>query len=518
MLVALLVLARRELRGHPVLAVAPRIERGHVDLGLALDHHLREIVADAARGGDSERQALDEPHVAQPRRRADQRVAVGRVADRPVEVVLEPRALRGRNAVDHRHVLGFDPLEVEREQIRAEAVGHAVLEARGRAALVGPQDPAAALLAHVPLGVGVAQDRMLAIAVLAEGDQLGIRLGDDVLVLDRHRGQPHAEQPGGALDVVAGGGDDMLRRDRDPLLARDQVSAPLDHRGQPDLPVVALPFVGIGLPSALDRHAALPRALGHRHGDVGGVYVAVGRVVDRPDEVVGAHQRPALLDLRGRQPLVGHAAGLRRGGVEHVLVHALARLRHAQVPDHRKPGVQPGLLLERLVEVDGVFVDVRRGVGHVEQRKQPGGVPGGSGGQLVALNERHPFPARAGEMVGDGGARGAAADHKGLGFTLHGCVSLIASFAALSQIPPVAVQPIRPIGGQNRHGRGLMPGPARESPAPARAWPPGGHAPRRSPRRARPARRSRARGCRGRAGRCPRGRCAHGRPPRRTIR
>jgi hypothetical protein len=107
--------------------------RGHVDLGLALDHHLREVVAGAAGGGDAEGKALGQPHVAQARRGADQRVAVGRVADRAVVVVLQPHRLRGRDAVDHRHVFLLDPLEVEREEVGAEALGHVVEEARGRA-------------------------------------------------------------------------------------------------------------------------------------------------------------------------------------------------------------------------------------------------------------------------------------------------------------------------------------------------------------------------------------------------
>ena len=88
--------------------------------------------------------------------------------------------------MDDGHVLGLDPLEVEREEVGAEAVGHAVLEAGRGALLVGAEDPAAALLADVPLGVGVAQHRVLGVG-LAPLDQRRVGLGDDVLVLDRDR-------------------------------------------------------------------------------------------------------------------------------------------------------------------------------------------------------------------------------------------------------------------------------------------------------------------------------------------
>src|SRR3990167_4793567 len=60
---------------------------------------------------------------------ADQRVAIGRVADRAVEIVLQANHFRRRQAVDHRHVFGFDPLKVQREQVGAEAVGDVVFEA-----------------------------------------------------------------------------------------------------------------------------------------------------------------------------------------------------------------------------------------------------------------------------------------------------------------------------------------------------------------------------------------------------
>ena len=66
-------------------------------------------------------------------------------------------------------------------------------------------------------------------------------------------------------------------------------------------------------------------------------------------------------------------------------------------------------------------MDVGCRIGHVEQRQQACCVPGGTGGQLVPLDQHHIIPARFGQVIGDRGADGAATNDKclNLGFHLH---------------------------------------------------------------------------------------------------
>ena len=211
--------------------------------------------------------------------------------------------------------------------------------------------------------------------ILAVFDQHRVGFGDDELMFHRNGRALDPQQTGGALGVVAGGGDDMFGMNNNGFVRRHKVPALFDHLGAGHFPMVAGPLVPICLPAPFNHRPMLPRAFGHRHGHIGGVDIAVGRVKNRALKVFGADQRPAVLDLRGRHPFKRHIAGFRRGRIDHVFIHPRLGLGHAQVANHGKASVQPGLGLERFIKIDRVFVDMGRGKRHVEQRQQPGGVP-----------------------------------------------------------------------------------------------------------------------------------------------
>ena len=95
----------------------------------------------------------------------------------------------------------------------------------------------------------------------------------------------------------------------------------------------------------------LTRALGHRLRHVGGVNVAILRVIQRAHQIIGAHQGPAFLDLRRAQEFVINARGFGDGRIQHVFIHAFLPLRHAQVANHGEACVQAGFRLEPFVEI-----------------------------------------------------------------------------------------------------------------------------------------------------------------------
>ena len=260
---------------------------------------------------------------------------------------------------------------------------------------------------------------MLWVASFAPFDQLWVFVHDDEGVLDRDRRHLDAKHFGGALRVVTRSGHDMLGGDDDLLVRRDQVAALFDHLGAGDFPSRPVPVERIRLPFALDHHAALTGTFGHRLSDISGVNVAIFGVVDRAFQVVCLDQRPTLADLLWREPFVFHAASLGSGGIEHIFVHTLLRLRHAQVANHGEACVQAGFFFQCLVEIDRILVNMGGRIAHVEKRQQTSGVPGRARGQLVTFQQHHVFPARFREVVGNRGSDGATADDKRFDIGFH---------------------------------------------------------------------------------------------------
>ena len=336
--IAFLVFLRRIFRRHPG-AIAFGIKARHVNLGLALDHHLRQIITCPPSGRDAKGKALGQPHIRQPRRRPHQRVAIGRVTDRPVIIVLEPDRLGRRNPVDHGHIFLFDPLQIERKEVGPKAFGHRIFKPRRRPLLIRPQDPAPPFLAHIPFGIGIAQNRMLGVR-LAPVHQGRVRLGHDILMLDRNGRDLDPKHLSRPLCMIARGRHHMFGMDHHLLARGDQVAPLLDHLRAGHIPMVARPVIAVHLPFAFNRNAQLPRTLGHGLRDIGWIDVAIGGVINRPLKIFGPHQRPTLFDLVGCQPLIGDADRFGGRGIKHVFIHARLRLGHAQIAHNVKARIE----------------------------------------------------------------------------------------------------------------------------------------------------------------------------------
>ena len=126
----------------------------------------------------------------------------------------------------------------------------------------------------------------------------------------------------------------------------------------------------------------------------------------------------------GVSTLTRDADRARDAGVIHVLVPAVPGAGEADVGDLAEADVLAGLGLERLVEGDRVFVDLADRVGEVEERQEPGGMPGRARGQLLPLDEHDIRPALLGEMIERRDADHAAADHHHAGVGSHAAAPL----------------------------------------------------------------------------------------------
>ena len=101
------------------LAVAPRIEFRHVDLGIAMEHPLREILAASAALSDAERASAAHPVVLEPRCGAEERRAIRRVGDGAVDHAANAHLAEYRHALDGALEPRGDAVQIVREQLVA---------------------------------------------------------------------------------------------------------------------------------------------------------------------------------------------------------------------------------------------------------------------------------------------------------------------------------------------------------------------------------------------------------------
>ncbi len=290
-----------------------------------------------------------------------------------------------------------DPVEILLEELVFGILRRTVDVAAGRAGLVGPEDEAAVLLAHVPGRIRLAQHAHLGQAEALALEHRRMRLGHDVLVLDRDDRDVEPDHGAGAAREIAGRRDDVLAQD----VATVGLDEPLAGRRALD---------GRHARLAVDLGAAAARAFREGLRQIRRLDVAVARMPDGADHAIRLAERPELLDLCGRQHLDVDANGLGDALVGHELVEAVAGAGEADVRDLLEADRLAGLRFEGLVERDRVFVDLADRVAHVEERQKARRMPGRAGGELLALDEHDVAPALLGEMIERADADDPAAD------------------------------------------------------------------------------------------------------------
>ena len=276
-----------EVGGRRIVAEPARLDAEHVDCRLAFDDPLRELPARATCGGDAEAVALVEPEVPLPPGRTDDRTAVRRVRDRAVVDVLDTEFPERRDTTDRGFDVRRQAVEVGIEQLVLAVRRRPVQVARRGAPLVRSEQQAAGFLAHVPRAVGFAQDAHLRQALGVARLDLGMRFGDDVLVL---HGQDR--------DVETNHGTGSAReatRGRHHVFA-DDVALVRAYQ-----PLAAGPFLdGRDSRLAMDRRPRGTRTTGQRLREVGGLDIAVPGVADGADQAVADGQWPDLAYLLRR--------------------------------------------------------------------------------------------------------------------------------------------------------------------------------------------------------------------------
>ena len=296
---------------------------------------------------------------------------------------------------------GRDAIEILRQQVLAEIPGRDPRRPRHAIALVGAQQHAAALLAHVDLALEIDDVHQFLLPL-----EFGQIVGDQVLVLHGQYRQLETHEATDLACPQAAGVDHVFGMHV--AVIGDDIPAAIDAR--------------LGIDHARlahDLRAAQLRRLRVGMRDAVGVDMAFDRVVDRGHEALLIEQGIELAGFRGRDDLELHAqiAAARLGHLQPV--DALGGAGQHEPARDVQAARLPRDALELLIEVDRVLLqlgDVRVTVDRMHAAR---GMPGRPRGEFGALDEQDVFPSCLGQVIGHARAHHAAANDHHAGFATH---------------------------------------------------------------------------------------------------
>ncbi len=164
-----------------------------------------------------------------------------------------------------------------------------------------------------------------------------------------------------------------------------------------------------------DGDACIARALGERHGDVRWRNLSVGRKERRADDIVDLHQWPEFLGLLGCEEMHLEPEGRGRGRLPFDLGPALRIAGEPQAAVLLPPGGEACVLLEPVIEVDGVTEKLGDVGARAQLSDEARGVPRRAGGKLPPLEKEHVGETHLSQMIGHRASDDAAADDYDLG-------------------------------------------------------------------------------------------------------
>ena len=396
-----------------MVAEAGHVHGPHVEAGIPRRDPVGHRQAHAAALRQPGHHPAGRPIPPQAPDRADQRVAVGGERERPVHHPLDPRGSE-RREVSEGHLQRLrDAVQVRRKQPHREVPRRLSGRPRQAGLLVGAEQHALALLAHVDLAAEVDhvhQPRAGAPVVLPHGFE---RLGDQVGVLHGQHRQLQAHHAPHLAGPQAPAVDDVLAVDRSEVLSAGGVV----HQHPPAPVTVALDGAGPGV--AVHLGAGGPGRLGVGVGHPGRIHMALVGIHQRPYEVLGIEQRHQLGRLCHRHQLRLHPQVAAPGVGRLEPVEPLGGVGQHHAAGHVDAAVLAGDPLDLGVQLGGVALQAGHDGVAVESVHAACAVPGRPRGELGALHQHHVGPAGLGEVVEHAGAHHSPADHHHPRLSLH---------------------------------------------------------------------------------------------------
>ena len=337
--------------------------------------------------------------------------------------------------------MGFHCVKILGQQVGTEIRWHAVfgeqLEVLGE--FIRPELDTTHILTQIGAIILIPQDREFRQPLCAPLFQQRHGFGRPILVNNRNAGQiqPHSARV--FAGIVAGGKDQMLTGDLTLI------------GGHLPMAVIQL-FISLSLGVLIHRRPGIPGQLGQRHGDIGGVHIAVLGMQDAAANMLGlVQQRMDFRDLFGRHQPARHARGLGDRDIGLELIPPLFGVGDPQLPNFAQPDRAAHLLFDLGVNADRLHRHLRDIVRAHEGHQQPRRMPCRARSQRRAFQHHGIRTAMFRQPVKDRGADTAAPDNHNLCMRLHLRVLLISAGFPTGTRPGLGLR-----GNRNKIHFGLL--------------------------------------------------------------
>ena len=360
----------------------PDIDIPQIHWRVATIHPFGQHHAGTAGGLDPHRvKAGGDEEILQFRRLAKDIAVIRGKAFRPVEECLDTGRRQHRQTFHGAFEDGFEMIEILGQRVEFKILGNAVHAPWLGIRLKSAKQDLASILLVVGAFIGHPQHRQVR-------GQPGDPLGHDVEMLAGMKRHGDAGLLANPTRPHAAGIDHIIGLDR-PLVGH--------YASHP-----AVGFVDIGdLDTLDDLHAIATRALGKRLGDVHRVGLPVLCQPDPADSIIDLQPRIAAGDIRRGDLVNFDAKGPRHRRRTTKLFHPFIGQRHGHRPVTLEACRNAGLRLKPEIQLLRIFRQPRHVLCRAKLRDQPGRVPGGATGQLLALEKNNIGPAKLAKMVGN---------------------------------------------------------------------------------------------------------------------
>ena len=386
---------------------ARHIHRQHIGTRIIARHPPRQDQPDAAALRKPRHHGAGHPVVPDAPHRPDQRIAIGRKSERPVDGPFDAGPTNCWKMLEPDVEFRSDAVEIIGQELHRKIIRRAQRRPGDAGFLVSAEQSPPALLAHIDFAgiIGCIDD------FFGQARQFRNRFGDDIHMLHGQHRQVHPRHRPDFAGPQPAAIDDMLGVDRS--FVGSYIPRPVRALRQP-----------LNTGEAVDFSAELAGRHGIGLRDAGRIAMAAIGPPQRPGEIAGVDQAIALLGLFQRDHPRRHAEIAGAAAQQLQRIHLALAGRQHQPAIRVQPARLARQVLKLAVKIDGVFLQPRDIGIAVERVHAARRMPGGPRRQFGFFEQHHIAPADFGQMIEHARPDHAAADDHCPGCRAHSVVPL----------------------------------------------------------------------------------------------